>query len=325
MAASAARTAGDLNVRLEALIKEGAGLSAAQRRTPTAEVQERLRSLGYTSFAGGGTRSNYPDPKDKIDVLRLTQQAEGFELQGRYAEAAAVYEQLLGLIPDAPSGYVNLALSQARQKKFDEAVQTLKLGVERIPHSETLLVRLGHTYLVTGRLEEALATMAEVLKINPKNVDALTVSAGVLDTLRRKDEARAYYEKAIGVEPENQYLRMSYAANLASSGLLDRAIEVYESLVRDYPDVQALRQYLGIAYGIAGRYAESIKSLKEAVYLKPTPTAYYNLALACSRSGDVGEAIRYLKLYLDDPSGEPEQSIRAAQAELARLEHLLNK
>jgi tetratricopeptide (TPR) repeat protein len=162
--------------------------------------------------------------------------------------------------------------------------------------------------------------MAEVLRINPKNVDALTVTAGVLDTLRRKDEARSFYERAIAIEPENKYLRMSYANNLASSGRLDRAIETYEELTLDYPEDQVLFQYLGIAYGFSGDYAKSIESLKQAVYLKPTPTAYYNLATAYRKTGDFGEAVRYLKLYLDDPRGEPEKSIRAARAELQRLE-----
>ena len=318
--ASAAKRASDLNARLEELVKAGAGLASAGGRTPSAEVQERLRSLGYTSFSDGGARASYPDPKDKTDVLRLTQQAEGFEFQGRYAEAAAVYERLLDLIPDAPASYVNLALSRARQGKFDEAVQTLKSGIKKIPGSEILLARLGHTYLVTNRLGEALDTMAEVLRINPKNVDALTVTAGVLDTLRRKDEARSFYERAIAIEPENKYLRMSYANNLASSGRLDRAIETYEELTLDYPEDQVLFQYLGIAYGFSGDYAKSIESLKQAVYLKPTPTAYYNLATAYRKTGDFGEAVRYLKLYLDDPRGEPEKSIRAARAELQRLE-----
>jgi len=325
LVASAAQTAADLNTRLEVLVKEGAGLPSAQGRTPSAEVQERLRSLGYTSFSGGGARSSYPDPKDKIDVLRLTQEAEGFEFQGRYAEAAAVYERLLTLIPDAPASYVNLALSQARQRKFDQAVQTLKSGIAKIPRSEILLARLGHTYLVTGRLEESLETMAEVLELNPRNVDALTVSAGVLDTLPRKDEARAFYEKAIAIEPENKYLRLSYASNLASGGLLDRAIEVYRKLTRDYPDDQVLFQYLGIAYGVAGNYVQSIESLKQAVALKPTPTAYYNLALACREIGDSGEAVRYLRIYLDNPGGDPEASIRAARAELQRLEAAFNR
>ncbi len=69
-----------------------------------------------------------------------------------------------------------------------------------------------------------------------------------------------------------------------------------------------------------GDYASAIDSLKQAVYLRPTPTAYFNLAVAYRNRGDIGEAVRYLGLYLDDPAGESEANIAAARAELARLE-----
>jgi arylsulfatase A-like enzyme/Flp pilus assembly protein TadD len=321
--ASESRVASDLNRRLEELIKGNAGLAAAKGRSLTAEEEERLRSLGYTSFAGPGAKTDYPDPKDKLDLLALVQQAEGCDFEGRYQESEDIYSKLVTLIPDSPASYVNLALAQARLKKFDETIRTLQQGISRIPNSVVLLSRLGHTYLVTGRLEEAYKTMAEVLKINPKYVDALTVSAGVLDTIGDREAARGFYERALAVEPESRYLRISYAANLASSGLLDRAIEVYKKICEDNPDDSAARQYLGIAYGVKGDFASAIESLKQAVIIRPTPTAYYNLAVAYQKSGDAREAIHYLDLYLADPNGESEANIKAARADLARLEKSL--
>ena len=318
--ASSGNAAASMSARLEELIKGGAGLAAATGRRLTAEEEERLRSLGYTSFAGAGAKSEYPDPKDQLDLLKLIQQAEAADFEGRFQESEDAYTKLLSLIPDAPASYVNLALAQARLKKFDVTVATLQLGISRIPDSVVLLARLGHTYLVTGRLRESLDTMAKVLEIDPDYVDALTVSAGVLDSTGAKQEARRYYERAIAVEPENTYLRLSYAASLAKSGLLAQAIDVYKKLCDDNPGDASLRQYLGIAYGVKGDYASAIDSLKQAVYLRPTPTAYFNLAVAYRNRGDIGEAVRYLGLYLDDPAGESEANIAAARAELARLE-----
>ncbi len=316
--ASAGKVASEMSARLDELIRQGAGIGSGKARALTAAEEERLRSLGYTSYAGG--KSDYPDPKDKLDLLSSIQQAEGYDFEGRYAEAEALYKELVTLVPDSPASYVNLALSQARQKKFDETIQTLKQGIARIPGSEILLARLGHTYLVTGRLQEAINTMAEVLKLNPENVDALTVSAGVLDTLGKKEDARTYYEKAIGIEPENKYLRVSLAFNLASSGRIGEAIEVYKKLTQEYPGDAVLHQYLGIAYGFRGDYAAAVESLKEAIYIRPTPTAYFNLAVAYRQLGEISEAIRYLRMYLENPEGESEQSIRAARSELERLE-----
>jgi arylsulfatase A-like enzyme/Flp pilus assembly protein TadD len=323
--AASGNVAAEMNRKLEALVKESAGIPGASSRSLTAAEQERLRSLGYVSFSGSGAKSSYPDPKDELDVLRLSQRAATFELEGKFAEAADAYAKLVPLMPDAPESYVNLALSQARLKKFDEAIATLRQGAERIPGSEAVLSRLGYTYLVTGRFQEALATMNRVLDRNPRQVDALTAAASALDSLGRKDEARAYLEKAVAVEPGSKFLRLSLALNLASAGKIGEAIEIYKNLIRDYPRDQALRQHLGIAYGVLGDYPNAIASFEQAIGIAPTPTAYMNLAVACKRAGRPEDAIRALRLYLENSKGENPAILRTAEAELRALENSLKK
>ncbi len=318
---SSAGKAGELKKMLERELL-GSGAAAVPSGEPKGarpEDQERLRSLGYVSFAPAGGGSVLPDPKEKIPLLRLIQQAQAYELEENYAEAEKVYVRVLQDVPDAPAGYVTLALAQARQKKFDMALKTLNDGLIRIPDSEILLVRLGHTYLVTGMVREAFETMNKVLGSNPRNVDALTVCAGILDTQGRKEEARIYYDRALAVEPESRYLRMSYAGNLASGGRLREAIEVYKKLVDDFPDEQGFHQYIGIAYSYLGEYAQAISWLERAVAVRPTPAGYFNLAVAHEKSGHAQDAARYFRLYLDNSAGESEAGIRKARTELERL------
>ncbi len=324
-AGSAGQIVAGLDRKLEDLVRKSAGVAAGPNRALTAEEQERLRSLGYVNFSGGGAASSAADPKDKLDVLKLAQLAEGFELEGRYAEAKNAYARLLELVPESPASYVNLALSEARLGKFDQAIATLRLGTERMPDSAVLHVRLGHTYLVTGRPAEALASMDRVITLEPRNVDAYTAAASALDALGRKAEARDYLEKAIAVEPENKFLRTSLAMNLASTGDIGRAIEIYKALVADFPADHVLRQHLGVAYGVTGDYADAIASFKQAIAINPTPTAYINLAVAHKKAGDIQAAAEALRLYLADPRGESVASIKAAEAELKNLEASLKK
>jgi len=281
--------------------------------------RERLRSLGYVNFAPAKPGSAAPDPKDKIGLLKLIQQAQAFELDAKYADAERVYREIVAEIPDSPESYVNLAIVQARQNKFDQALETLGRGIARIPDSEVLLVRLGHTYLVSGKPREALDAMEEVLALNPQSVDALTVSAGILDATGRKDEARPYYERALAIEPESRHLRMSYAGNLASVGKLREAIGVYEALIGDFPEEQAFYQYAGIAYSYLGEFERAISLLEQAVANRPTAVGYFNLAVAHEKSGDLRQAIKYFRLYLDNSQGESEVNVRKAKAELERL------
>jgi len=323
--ASSAGKAGELKKMLEQeLLGSSASIRSASERTGVRpEDQERLRSLGYLNFAPAGRGQALPDPKEKIPLLRLIQQAQAYEFEDNYAEAEQLYLRVLEDVPDSPAGYVNLAIAQARQRKFDQAIETLNKGMARIPDSEILLVRLGHTYLVAKKFAEALETMNKVLVLNPQDVDALTVCAGILDSTGQKDEARSYYERALAVEPESRYLRMSYAANLAYGGKLREAIEVYKKLIDDFPEEQAFYQYTGIAYSYLGEYDQAIFYLNQAVAIKPTPVGYFNLAVAYEKSGNLQEAVNYLKLYLENSQGESDISVRKAKAELESLEKKL--
>lgn len=315
------QAAGEWRARLEQVVKSSSGSAGGGRRTLTADEEARLRSLGYVDYRDPAAKGG-DDPKDKVDELRMVQEAEKLDFEGNFQGAADLHQKLLDLHPNVPTGYVNLALAQARQQKFDQAIATLNQGLEKIPGSELLLSRLGYTYLVTGRPDDALATMKQVLDINPGNIEALTATAVILDNQGSKEDARSFFERALAVEPENKFLRLSYASSLTSSGRLNDAISVYAGLLEDYPKDTNIHQALGIAYGQSGDLDRAIAAFKESTYINPTPAAYFNLALAYRQKGDIAEAIRYFERYLENPKDEPERKVEMARSELERLRAL---
>jgi arylsulfatase A-like enzyme/tetratricopeptide (TPR) repeat protein len=319
------KVASEKRAKLEDAITRFSSGIKSEKKELTAEEKEKLRSLGYLSQSTGAPQGPLPDPKNMVEELRMNQQAEIHEFEGNTAEAAKVYEKILSLRPENPTNYVNLALTRAKMNQFDEAIRVLEQGVARIPGSEVLLSRLAHTYMVMGSLKKALDAWQVVLVINPRYFDALLASGWILDYTGKLEEARTYFEKALEVEPENRFLRKYCAENLAKMGKMKEAIEVYERLKEDYPDDYAVFQGLGIAYGYAGDLSRSIENLKKAVSLHPTPIAYSNLAVASRKAGSIQEAVDYLKLYLGNPEGENEESIKRAQQELAHLERLLKQ
>jgi arylsulfatase A-like enzyme/tetratricopeptide (TPR) repeat protein len=322
LAASAAGKAAELRQKLERELVRLSARPDAPGGTPAAKVddQERLRSLGYVNFSPAKPGTVAPDPKDEIGLLKLIQQAQAFEVGGKYADAERAYQDIVAAIPDSPESYVNLALVQARLNRFDLALETLGRGLARLPDSEVLLVRLGHTYLVAGKAREALETMDKVLALDPQSVDALTVAAGILDATGRKDAARSYYERALAIEPESRHLRMSYAGNLASTGSLKEAIGIYEQLIVDFPEEQAFYQYAGIAHSYLGEYDRAISLLRQALAIRPTAIGFFNLAVAYEKRGDLKEAAEALRMYLRNSQGESEANIRKARTELENLE-----
>jgi arylsulfatase A-like enzyme/Flp pilus assembly protein TadD len=311
--------------KLEDIIQNSVSPLVAGKRKLSAEERDRLRSLGYIAASEGPSQGEFPDPKDRIEELLLIQQAEAYEVEDRIEEASAIYEKIIDLRPNVATSYVNLALMKARMMKLDETIQILEQGIEKIPDSEVLLSRLGHTFMAVGRLKKALDAFDRVLKNNPRHFDALLGSAWMLDLMGQKENALAYYQKALAIEPENKFGRKNYALSLATSGDLNQAIEIYRDLKRDFPDDYEIYQDLGIAYGHVGEIHQAIENLEMALGLHPTPVAYFNLAVAKKKLGRIEEAARYIRLYLENPEGESEESIQSARAELEKLEEMLKK
>jgi len=317
--AAAAKPAAELKTKLDDTLRAAVVPGVSAKQALTSEDQARLRSLGYVDYSDPTARGAAADPKDKLGELKMIQDAERLEFEGDFQAAAALHEQMLALRPGAPSSYIGLALARARLKDFDGAVAVLKRGVEKIPDSEILRTRLGYTYLVMGRIPDAMTTMSRVLEANPRAIDALTAVAVILDGTGRKDDARAYFERALAIEPENKFLRLSYAQNLATAGRLGEAIDLFTKLTQDYPLDAQPWQLLGITYTLVRDFDKAIDNLKQVLYLKPTPQAYYYLAMSYKEKGDLAEAVKYLERYLDDPKDEPPQRVQSARAGLAAL------
>ena len=306
--------------KLENIIADSVSPIVAKKKTLTEEERERLRSLGYISTSESASGEELPDPKSHIEELLLAQKAQEYEIQGEFSKAAEIYEKILALRPDVATNYVNLALMKAQMMEFDETIRILEQGLEKIPESEILLSRLGHTFMLLGRVKKALEAFDLILKNNPRYFDALLGSAWMLDLIGQKEDAQGYFRKALEVEPENKFARKYYANSLASTQRFNQAIAIYLSLKQDYPDDHEILQDLGIALGYVGDISQSIENLEKAASLHPNPVAYYNLAVAKKKVGNLEEAARYLKLYLENPEGESEESINAARAELRNLE-----
>ncbi len=129
--------------------------------------------------------------------------------------------------------------------------------------------------------------------------------------------------EVLAVEPESKTLRASLAASLASVGKLSEAIEIYRKLIEEFPDDQSLYQFTGLAYSYLGDQDQAIFYLKQAVAIRPTRSGYFNLAVAYEKAGRTEEAVEYFRRYLENSSGDREETIRLARRELERLEKKL--
>src|SRR5215475_7044168 len=135
-----------------------------------------------------------PDPP-----AALLREAARLEQTGRVAEAAAVYEQILGRWPDFADCWYNLGLLQRKMRRFDAALasyaQALIHGV-RQPEE----VHLNRGVILADHLRQDAAAETELrtaLTLNPQYVPALRNLANLLEDLGRREEALATYVRIL--------------------------------------------------------------------------------------------------------------------------------
>jgi tetratricopeptide (TPR) repeat protein len=189
-----------------------------------------------------------------------------YRMTGRYGEAIATQKQ--ALLRDLNSGfpYPELASSYVQQwgAQLSQDPQSLEQALEAAQQAVALNdsywgshVALGSVYLYQQQYEQALAEMERAVALNP-NGGVIATLAEVSSRVGRADDALRAAEQA---------LRLKF-------------------WVADYHLLPA-----GIAYALAGRYAEALASLKQYLTCYPDILeARLTLAAVYSELGKEAEA-----------------------------------
>lgn len=239
-----------------------AGVSVAAPAAVSAADRERLAALGYVGTQSSAvTRpgDTLPDPKDKIEVLRLYQRAAAMAAEGRWQEASAAYRALLADDPSMTDVWLQLAATMDR----------------------------------AGQASAALDAYRQLIERSPANAAALTGAAAVLVQLGRYDEARAHAELAIPVAPANAHELLARLAVQRGDAAAARR-HAAEAATAD-PTLPMPAFVEGLLLYNQSAFAAAIPPLQEAVRALTTRTEQvadvrYVLADSLARQGRFGEA-----------------------------------
>jgi len=107
-----------------------AGQELAEKTGLDPALMERLKSLGYAGFSGGGsptiTDRALPDPKDRIQVYELISDAIAQSQHGNYPDSTEKLHLALKTEPDSIPVHYLLGLNYYRMHEFPSAVEQLE-------------------------------------------------------------------------------------------------------------------------------------------------------------------------------------------------------
>jgi tetratricopeptide (TPR) repeat protein len=163
---------------------------------------------------------------------------KGNKLYGdqRYAEAAAAYEEAVGMSQTNWGYFLNLGLAYKKLDKKDESLAAFRKAVEISPES----------YSANKELGEALAKDSAF------------------------DEAKKYYQKAVDLSPDDPDAHYNLGACLTNTGEQDAALENFLKAASLKPDYADAFYQMGTIYISRNMVPEAVQSLERFLELAPT-------------------------------------------------------
>lgn len=142
------------------------------------------------SFAEGADR-----PPTATTLYRMSRI---FAAQGKDVKAETALLVTIDRYPEFSPAYSDLAQLYVRQRRFEDAIETLKVVQERTPDDPVVLNNLGMCYMLSSDYDNALAWFSEAAANDPENARYRANLATALGLLGRCDEA---YEAFLAVVP----------------------------------------------------------------------------------------------------------------------------
>jgi arylsulfatase A-like enzyme/Flp pilus assembly protein TadD len=236
-------------------------------------TEHQLEMLGYVDGGFLGDPTEIVDPKEKAEMLRLTQVLVVDHALGKREHAAIVVRQLAHDYPDVAEFQTRLAMVQSADGKVDKAVATLR----------------------------------HLLARDPKNVQVNSQLAAMLREAHEPGEASIRFQQAAEDLPHHPRLRAHAVGTLfelhdlgQDKDAFDQAVALGKVYLHDFPEDYQVAGVLGVRMAQAGNVDIASKLLEHGnLSMTPEPEVALLLAAIATGKGEISSAIQLLKRELE--------------------------
>jgi tetratricopeptide (TPR) repeat protein len=193
---------------------------------------------------------------------------------GKFDEAKAALRIALKGLPDPAArafAYEHFGQALLSKGKLHEAFAACKAALELSPGSQYLYGNLlyGVQVLPHQQLQEKLALLSELIKLQPQDVRPREVRALLCLNTGQKSEALKEYSKLVELQPKSVIMWQKRAQTHDSLGQHDKAIADYNRAIELKPDFSAAWFGRGRAQMNLKKWPEAIADLSSALALNP--------------------------------------------------------
>jgi tetratricopeptide (TPR) repeat protein len=237
--------------------------------------------------------------------------------------AAADFEQAQKLAGrSSADADVYKGLIELSRRQLPQAIETIGEAIKRDPRNAAAYVARGAAYRLKGEQDLALADYEAAIALDPSHAVAFGGRGTVLGIKKEYERAIADFDTALRLDPSYASVLRARALAKSELGRLDEAIADYDAAIRLDPYLAIAYNGRGHVYSKKGDRDRALADYDAAIRLEPTlVVALGNRALNYMARGNHNAAIADLERVLTLPAGSPEDRNRQqlARERLARL------
>jgi tetratricopeptide (TPR) repeat protein len=206
--------------------------------------------------------------KGKGGEIAMLLGSQGLALQQlrRFDEAIAAFSEAIELAPEEPVRHVLLVQGYSAANRHKEALAAAEKARAKFPQDTTVLYQLGAALDRAGRDAESEKMFRDVIARDPLDAGALNYLGYMLaEHGRSLDEAAAFIQRALKVEPDNPSFLDSLGWAYVQQGKLDLADAPLTTAADKLPKNSVIQDHLGDLRLKQGRPADAIAAWQKAL------------------------------------------------------------
>lgn len=190
--------------------------------------------------------------------------------KGKVVEAIDLLKNAIAVDPTQIELHLNLSALYEAAERPEAAIGLLLEAEKSFANEPRLLFRLGVLYDKLGKKQESIERMKSVIKLNPKDVQALNFLGYTYAEMGiNLDEALGYIKQAIELRPNDGFILDSLGWVYYKLKRYDEAVRYLQEATNLVDDDTTILEHLGDVHLARRDFKKALKAYKNALEQEP--------------------------------------------------------
>ncbi len=156
-------------------------------------------------------------------------------------------EQIIKLFPENTEAYLKLAELFYLVKQYEKSIDYINKALKIDASLAKGYYIKGNIYKESGDTSKAVSSLQTAIEQDNNMTDAY-IDLGIIYSARKNSLALQYFNNALKINPDNKIALYDKAKFLQDVGEVDKSIEIYQYIIKIYPDSPDVLYNMGAIY-----------------------------------------------------------------------------